>query len=576
MAERLSILDRIREGRFEASLITTYNAYLPYYEEVVLPALLGAGSRHNVVLMDAGDCARAFAGVSTRPREAGREYALLPVRAPGAFHPKIILLAGRERGCVLVGSHNLTISGFGNNRELTTCFAFQAGAGSDGEAIARQALALAGQWTRDLPPEARRSVRAMEQTVPWLSKGGVEQAGLLATTSDGVSLWKQLRSEIQGKAVRVAVVGPFFDEGLGFLRAIVRDLAPREVVVGIDPKTVVIDRNVARKLSKVRFVNLRSLGGDAGYFHAKALYIDCGRSGKWVVAGSANPSAPAWLADGKARNIEAVVVRADPDGRLAEGLGLAALFGARDLSKEDWQGIAESQARESTPETRSTPVAIAIATPGGFEIGPSDMPATLTGCRLLDARGAPIESSERKPVLQKRWRVAVPSVRAIRETAVLELSTSRKATMFALVHHPGELEARWQSDSQRQVRSALESLSKGVPQIEGLLKLVEKVIFAPQPPVRPEPGPRPTGKGQRETGRESLEDSEENGVKGRGHGTGARSDLGLLVDALIHRLGQGLGPEERIDATENVESGDWGCPGSVDSSSTPPFPSKRR
>ena len=35
MLPRLSLLDELRRGGYEASLITTFNAYLPFYEEVV-------------------------------------------------------------------------------------------------------------------------------------------------------------------------------------------------------------------------------------------------------------------------------------------------------------------------------------------------------------------------------------------------------------------------------------------------------------------------------------------------------------------------------------------------------------
>ena len=53
MHERISILEEIKRGGYEASLITTYNAFLPFYEDVVLRKLIGQGVRHNVLMMDA-------------------------------------------------------------------------------------------------------------------------------------------------------------------------------------------------------------------------------------------------------------------------------------------------------------------------------------------------------------------------------------------------------------------------------------------------------------------------------------------------------------------------------------------
>ena len=52
MPLRLSLLDELRKGGYEASLIASFNSYLPFYEEVVLRRLVTSGVRHNVLLMD--------------------------------------------------------------------------------------------------------------------------------------------------------------------------------------------------------------------------------------------------------------------------------------------------------------------------------------------------------------------------------------------------------------------------------------------------------------------------------------------------------------------------------------------
>lgn len=70
--------------------------------------------------MDGRQCAAALADEGSRPRLAGREYTLIPARSRGAFHPKLLMLIGRDRGVLFTGSHNLTVAGFGRNRELTS------------------------------------------------------------------------------------------------------------------------------------------------------------------------------------------------------------------------------------------------------------------------------------------------------------------------------------------------------------------------------------------------------------------------------------------------------------------------
>ncbi|WP_339539892.1 hypothetical protein [Pseudomonas sp. RA_15y_Pfl2_54] len=88
MSEGVSILEVIKRGGYEASLITTYNATLPFYEEVLLRKLVSAGCRHNVVLMDRQQCAVAWASQATRPRSAGYAYCggqLIPDTSIGGF-----------------------------------------------------------------------------------------------------------------------------------------------------------------------------------------------------------------------------------------------------------------------------------------------------------------------------------------------------------------------------------------------------------------------------------------------------------------------------------------------------------
>ena len=117
MSDGISILEEIKRGGYEASLMTTFNAYLPFYEDVVLRHLSTNGVRHNILMMDGAQATRSIQ--SHPPRLAGRHYTLIPMRSARAFHPKVIFLAGKNKGALLVGSHNMTLSGFGYNRELT-------------------------------------------------------------------------------------------------------------------------------------------------------------------------------------------------------------------------------------------------------------------------------------------------------------------------------------------------------------------------------------------------------------------------------------------------------------------------
>ena len=122
--ERLRLLDAIAQSNAEASIITTYSFFAPFYEDVVLRRLNAAGSRNNVVLVDARQLSLTLGDETLRPRRAGYDYTLLPIASAAAFHPKVVLLISRKGACTMIGSHNLTISGYGINRELTSFLSF--------------------------------------------------------------------------------------------------------------------------------------------------------------------------------------------------------------------------------------------------------------------------------------------------------------------------------------------------------------------------------------------------------------------------------------------------------------------
>lgn len=121
-------------------------------EEVVLRKLASAGCRHNVVLMDKGQCAQAWHNESSRPHLAGFAYTLIPVGVSGAFHPKVCILAGPKKAAILIGSHNLTLSGFGYNQEVTNWIEVTGIKDTEGAALLKATWAMLSKMIRTGAP----------------------------------------------------------------------------------------------------------------------------------------------------------------------------------------------------------------------------------------------------------------------------------------------------------------------------------------------------------------------------------------------------------------------------------------
>jgi hypothetical protein len=131
----VDMLERFRDRRPQHVLFTTFNFSSSFFENNVLPLLIGSmDEKFEAVATNQSTLNAALAEIktvvvcdrSTLPEPKGDfRYGLLPVGLDsGRFHPKIILMSGiladsEKTGlCLAVSSGNLTFSGWGINREV--------------------------------------------------------------------------------------------------------------------------------------------------------------------------------------------------------------------------------------------------------------------------------------------------------------------------------------------------------------------------------------------------------------------------------------------------------------------------
>ena len=544
----ISLLKALSETGFQASVIATYSCYFPFYEGVVLRQLLNRGCTNNILMVDQALCAEAFASDDTRPRLAGLSYTLVPVHLRGAFHPKLVVALGKSKGALFVGSHNATLAGFGLSDEVTNEFRVGGVGGRQGTGLIRAAL----DYLQEFVPSGLTSVAqvfdAVRRKVPWLVGPTAAKSGdrdFLATRGDDEDLWSRIRPLVPKRPTTVFVCGPFFDKKLVFLQRLLNDVRPRNLIVGIDPQSVELDLVAAGRFRGAKFVNIGGIPRvpnrrDVGkrYLHAKVLWF-VGSEGELLITGSANPSKAAFLAESQWRNAEAVVV--DLRKGAGKALGLDDLVTAPAVEARDWTRVSERQAvrSEVSPDARGK-VVLAVPSNDGFVLERS------IGSRIeLDAFAA-----DGSPVGQAATRVddllAVEAPATVRsEAQTLRGLLPGEKPIVVLVHRPDELAKYVGSDRQRQLRQALGALEEDPVQLDTLLRLTEKVIFDSDDIARAEP--KATGRNAgtsndkvAESGPESLA-VEAVGRRGsRKRNRLASGDILVLLDALMHRLGEGL------------------------------------
>ncbi|MBA3015421.1 MAG: hypothetical protein KKD63_05765 [Proteobacteria bacterium] len=570
--QEVSIYEVLKDRKFEASVITTYNVYFPFYEDVVLRRLSASGARHNILIVDKKQLADCMKTPSLRPRLAGYGYTLVPMDFGGAFHPKIALFVERRKGILFVGSHNMTISGFGINRELTTKVDISAKEKS-GVNSARYVFQSILAWVttqQDLGAYYFETIQSLTQFAPWL-KGKIEESTtgiqLYCSDSNEKSLWEKVKEVLPKRIKRVLSISPFFDSRLHFLSTAASELQIEEIIIGVEPSSVEIEKHGSLS-GAIKFVDASQLYKKHGYLHAKAYLFEDHSHNHWLITGSANASFPAWLAGPSERNIEAIVLH---KGELAiteaKKIGIVELPSFPELSETQWIEIAERRKKQKESETKSL-----IQQKTGTCLCEGDqlvLSEKLLGGKVFDNAicydashnilGAisKCEYLDGNVIISlKAIQTDIPSIRFV------QLETSDKNNCFAYVHHREQIERKLVCSHQAQFRASLASLSSENPDIERLIVTVEKIIFDNPPEIPPHLRKDPFKKAAQEEGlvdKPKEIDSlavhlKETSAEKKRIRLVRSGDLGHLLDVLIHHLGMGLEKSRDVikDSTDQL------------------------
>ncbi len=316
MSQSLSLFNELKRGGYDTCLITTFSIDFPFYEDVLLRRMKTAGIHHHVVLADQSMCIQAIG--DRPPRMAGRHYTLATMACAGAFHPKVLLLLGKNKGLLAIGSHNLTLAGFGTNLEVTNVLRFNTKENTEHLGLFQRAVEALRAWLKEygehLPAEIRASTDKLETLYPWLDDDSTQDdigPQLLYTSKSTASLWQQAQPFLPDAISRVVGISPFFDKELAFLQNLA-EISRTPLQIGVQPDQVQGPKTLTKQ-PDVKLINSTDLIPESKYagryIHAKMLFLK-GKNDTLLMSGSANFSTPAWL-DGPRRNAEAILLRED-------------------------------------------------------------------------------------------------------------------------------------------------------------------------------------------------------------------------------------------------------------------------
>lgn len=313
-----------RERAYHKALLLTYSFDPIFFEQVILPDLWAGRSSDILVLGDRGEIDASFQTAVGQLWNLGKQYLLAGADVAGAFHPKVFVRLGPKDGIVMVGSGNVTSSGWGGNQELGA--AWMVGPNHiDKGGWLHPFLDDVLTWCQgNLERDALRRFK----DVPWLSLTPADDsdASPILHSRGTRSLAAELARRWSGRRFdEVKILTGSTDESGAFLRWAKATFGITRATIALTPASASF---VAEKLADLP-LDLRLIEAPPDRpLHAKFYWFE-GADGPAAVMGSANCSAAAWLlAPASTGNVESIVVYDRPDAQDFESaLGLFAVPG---------------------------------------------------------------------------------------------------------------------------------------------------------------------------------------------------------------------------------------------------------
>lgn len=209
---------------------TTYTLSLAFFEGVVWPQLQTKDLHRCLILCDKVGFQRA-AAEATAVRNAGRDYMVVCVPHKHSFHPKVWLMVGKDKAALLVGSGNLTQSGFMDNVELFDVVLFDEDTPRSlpGEVVVfldgLQELLGIKVRQRLVTESLREITESFVRATSSVSESGSSDRHLQFVTSFAGPIADQLQNV--GAVEQLTVAAPYFANSTSGLELLLEKLTPQ-------------------------------------------------------------------------------------------------------------------------------------------------------------------------------------------------------------------------------------------------------------------------------------------------------------------------------------------------------------
>ncbi|MET7029805.1 phospholipase D-like domain-containing protein [Sediminicola luteus] len=319
--ERSNILELIGTGKnkYHSCVITSYSIDLAFFEQLILPRLRNVGITNINLFVDASMLEKYLAShLSSSSKKFKANYSITPVHIVGAFHPKMLFLAGLDKGYLSIGSGNITSSGLLYNDEIWSSF-YTGKERTDTQPVFNSAWNYIQTLSLHCFDINRTKIGWINQHSPWLNKldnisnltKSIKDAVYkLSYTQKDHSLYKDVISELSINPKSIKIIAPYFNRSGAFLQTLIDDLSPTEMHCVVDKENGLLP--VDFKSSKSEFSDWSDViknenSKSIQRLHAKMIQIEYAKETIFIL-GSANATVEAYgISNRSFKNDEAVI-----------------------------------------------------------------------------------------------------------------------------------------------------------------------------------------------------------------------------------------------------------------------------
>jgi hypothetical protein len=319
--ERSNILELIGTGKnkYHSCVITSYSIDLAFFEQLILPRLRSAGVTNINLFVDAGMLEKYLAShLGDGAKKINANYSITGVHLKGAFHPKMLFLAGKDKGYLSIGSGNITSSGLLYNDEIWSSF-YTAKDHIKTQPIFNTAWLYIQSLSKHCLGINLSKINWIPQYSQWINglKNIDEVTSIvkdieykLSYTQKDNSLYEDVISGLSKKPNSIKIIAPYYNKSGAFLQKLMDDLDPKEMhcVVDLTNGILPVDfKSIICQFSSWGDVIKSDTSKSIQRLHAKMIQIEYDEETVFIL-GSANATLEAYgLSKRGFKNDEAVI-----------------------------------------------------------------------------------------------------------------------------------------------------------------------------------------------------------------------------------------------------------------------------